>query len=459
MKNPIRLILLLGGLFVPGGAAGQDAAPLRLDLDAAVARAEAGATVTAARLRIDGARLQADAVDGTRLPTVGARIEGVTTDDPVAAFGTRLRQGRFTQADFALDALNDPSRIGDLSAGVEVSWTVWSRSRAAQADAAAAGVLARSAAGMRTIEGVRYATRMLYLGALEAAEHRAAAEAGLEAAGATLDVVSRRAEQGVATEADRLLAVAAAQGMRAEVARARAREASAHARLAAHLGEDGRGTLVLTSDLSSVVAALDRAVAAGDGSSVDGRADLRAARAMAAATEAEGAGIGGIALPVVEAFSAAALHRGDGSTGNSWTAGVRVSVPLLTGWTAGRRAESLHMEARALELEADQRAREAKAELIAAEAELDASDAAALAARAALDAAIEAERLTRLRYEEGMATLSDLLSAQSAATTARTALARAEAMRGRARATWIFTAGDGDSTERTTAPDGAEMDR
>src|ERR1035441_5158116 len=43
-------------------------------------------------------------------------------DDPVYAFGTRLRQGQFTQADFALDALNHPQPIGNFATRFSGSW-------------------------------------------------------------------------------------------------------------------------------------------------------------------------------------------------------------------------------------------------------------------------------------------------------------------------------------------------
>src|SRR5208282_6673705 len=36
-------------------------------------------------------------------------------NDPVYAFGTRLRQRQFTQADFALNALNRPQPIGNFT--------------------------------------------------------------------------------------------------------------------------------------------------------------------------------------------------------------------------------------------------------------------------------------------------------------------------------------------------------
>ena len=43
-------------------------------------------------------------------------------NDPVYAFGTRLRQRQFTQADFALNALNFPQPIGNFSTRFSGSW-------------------------------------------------------------------------------------------------------------------------------------------------------------------------------------------------------------------------------------------------------------------------------------------------------------------------------------------------
>ncbi len=43
-------------------------------------------------------------------------------NDPVYAFGPRPRQRQFTQADFALNALNRPQPIGDFSTRLSAQW-------------------------------------------------------------------------------------------------------------------------------------------------------------------------------------------------------------------------------------------------------------------------------------------------------------------------------------------------
>src|SRR5512146_1924774 len=46
-------------------------------------------------------------------------------NDPVFAFGTRLRQQRFTATDFALNRLNSPTPIGDFSSRFSGQWTLF----------------------------------------------------------------------------------------------------------------------------------------------------------------------------------------------------------------------------------------------------------------------------------------------------------------------------------------------
>ncbi|MEQ9570067.1 MAG: TolC family protein, partial [Longimicrobiales bacterium] len=113
-------------------------------------------------------------------------------------FGTKLRQERFAEADFAIAALNDPDAVSDWTAGLGARWTVgdpvaWAERRAAGHAARAAG-----AREERTAEAVVLASRMAYLQAVAAREGRAALEAEVAAARATADRVGRRVDEVVA---------------------------------------------------------------------------------------------------------------------------------------------------------------------------------------------------------------------------------------------------------------------
>ncbi|MEX2468095.1 MAG: TolC family protein, partial [Gemmatimonadota bacterium] len=100
---------------------------------------------------------------------------------------------------------------------------------------------------------------------------------------------------------------------------------------------------------------------------------------------------------------------------DSWSLGLRVSVPLFTGFELGARRDAARAELTTATLERDRRLNEARAALDEARRGLESRRRRVLAAEAAAEAATEAARLMRLRYEEGLATTAELLGAESAA--------------------------------------------
>src|SRR6185369_5743972 len=59
------------------------------------------------------------------LPQVMFSEAATRSNDPVFVFGTKLRQQRFTAADFALNQLNTPAPIGDFSSKFSGQWRVF----------------------------------------------------------------------------------------------------------------------------------------------------------------------------------------------------------------------------------------------------------------------------------------------------------------------------------------------
>ena len=116
----LGLSLLLGmwGFAAPA----QETLSLRQAIDqalqqspqAAIARADLSDTKAAAAM----ARTQL-------LPQLGFTEDISRGNDPVYAFGTRLRQRQFTQADFALNALNYPQPIGNFSTRFSGQWVAF----------------------------------------------------------------------------------------------------------------------------------------------------------------------------------------------------------------------------------------------------------------------------------------------------------------------------------------------
>lgn len=429
------------------GASGLQAQEERpLTLDEAVARAlEGNAT-------LDEARLQARAADaGVReaaaflWPTVGAEAGFVRSDDPVAVFGTKLRQGRFGEADFAIPALNQPDPVNDWTLAAGASWSVldparWSAREAARWSAEAAGKGAD-----RTREAVIFRTRALYFQAVRADGQVRADERALEAARATAERIRRRRDEGILTDAHVFQARAEVEGARAQLTEAERIRASARADLAVYLGWPGDRVPVPVDTVMAVEAPEGRTF---ESLAVEDRADLLALEAQVAAAEARESRAFRSRFPAVEGFTRLSTHARDftGDREENWTVGVQLSVPVFTGFGLSARRDAAELQKRAAEIRLTQARREARAELEDAARSVESARDALKASRAAARAAREGRRLLTRRFEEGMATVAELLQAEARAARMESRAVDALAMYQIALARLEFAAGSASST-------------
>jgi outer membrane protein TolC len=441
MNIYITFTLAVTALATPLAATGQvTEVPLTL-AEAEQAALDGNRSLAAAEARADAADLGAESRGGFLMPSLQATAGVVRTDDPVGVFGTKLRQRAFTEADFDIVALNDPDAVTDWTAGLGARWDIAQFDRWAERDAGRAESRAARAAFDRTREGATFRTRLLYVAALRAASALDALEAAEASAEATLERVDLRVEQGRGTNADRLQAEAALSGLRARVLRARANLANAREELGSHLGWPA-DRLPVPSEGADVLNAYQPPDAIGH-EQLLARADLAAGRAGVEAAEAHAGVVSARRLPKLEAFGHLSGHTpgfGDGLEWN-WTAGVQLSLPIFTGFSLSRGAAAAEAQARALSLEQRQRELEAASEVSAARRSVEASRAALEAARTAAAAADEAARLLQRRYEEGVATVADLLQAEAWATELATGVVDAEANLSMALATLAFAQG------------------
>ncbi len=423
-----------------------DTVPVTLEEAVAAARA-AGPGVLPAHAAAEAASAQLRVATSPLLPSAGLEAGWMRTDDPVGAFGTRMRQGRFTQSDFDPARLNHPDAIDDITVGLGIRWSALDLSSFARRRAAA---LAGDAAELDAAWAERYAAfsaEVRYLEAVGAARLLDAARTAEEAARANLARIQRRVEEGLLTEAEALRARAEAE--RAAWARTEAERtvADARARLALAMGwEEGRIPVPVGRDVEAVPEPASGAAPGATPSaepSLGTRPDLEASalRAEAARAEADAAARG--RLPRVETFARTDAHTPDGTSPEwSWTLGVAVRVPLFTGFRLSGARQAASAAAEAAARAHDERLRAARTELESARRAVEAARRAVDAAQAADAAAQEAARLYRRRFEEGLATTADLLAAEAAAARAAAERVRAELGLRTALATLRFLGGD-----------------
>ena len=412
-------VLALGVCAVPARPAAQE--PIRLSLADALAEAAVRNPMVVAA-RYDRAAREADALGSGAafLPQVSVELGGLRTDDPVAVFGTRLRQGRFGQADFAIDALNFPSPVTDVSTVLAVEQPVFQPMALSGRRAARAGVRAAQLAGERTGQAVAFEVVRAYFGTRLAADRVGVLEESRAAARETLAQVEKLRREGVVTVVDEQLARSRVSELEAALASAAASRTAAADLLLTLMGR-APGAEVEPSDS---LALLDAAPA-----DSGARADLEALRAGVAAREAGVLRARSQWLPSVGAFGNLGWHDdglGVASGPRHWTAGIVVRWSPFRGLSdVGilRRAQAEREAARA-ELEAA--ARRAGAEVRAARAEREAARAGLVAAEAALGQAGQAARAAAARYSAGAALITELLAVRAAESSQR--LARLHAL-------------------------------
>lgn len=410
---------------------------LKENPDAAVARAgsdEAAAGAAMARTQL--------------LPQVSFTEDMSRGNDPVYVFGTKLRQGRFTQADFSLDALNRPAAVGNFASRFSGQWMAFDFFRT-QKSIASADLMKKSATlqvkavdqkivfdVVQAYQGVLYAERQV-----EVAQHE------METAQALLGSVDDRVKAGLAVESDRMSAqvneaavkqalIAAQGGL--DLAWAQLRIATGSPRLT-------QAKLAPLEPRDFAEMPLDQALE----TAAKTRPDLAA---VGQAREAQAAAASAARLSYAPHVSAYGQWEDDhavgGTSGNNWVAGVQIGLDLLPFSKRAQIAQARAGEARAA---AQLRSYDQQVRLQVTQAHIQRQTAKLSldTAKVAVDQATESLRILRNRYGAGLATMTDLLRGEDAERQAQENYWRAVYGNSVAYAQLLFATG-------TLTPDAAE---
>lgn len=420
--RPLSLLALVACL-VGARLPAQDA-PTPLTLRDALARADAQAYAN--RIAVAGADAQsAQALAPYRgiLPSLRAEAGVVRTTDPIAAFGTKLRQRAITPADFNPATLNFPAAIGNRTAGLVIEQPLINADAWVGRSAARNAAKAQHAAADWTRGSTRTDVVRAYYGATLAAEKAATLAVGERAAFAHVSRAKALADTGLVTRSDALLAEVKAGEISAMRLAADGDAAHARRALAVLLGEPHR-TYQLPAALPESGAI--RALVAADTSDLApaDRADVRAATLAVSAARADVWRAKSLYLPRLNGFARYDWNDPTGFFANerSWTAGVMASWSPFAG--GSELSEIRGAAARERSARAQHEAATAQAELAQAETRerLSVALAQLTIAERAVTQATEAHRIVARKYDGGLATISELLEASAMETQTRLGL-------------------------------------
>jgi len=344
-------------------------------------------------------------------------------DDPVYVFGSKLRQQRFTTADFALNKLNSPLPFGNFATWFGGSWNLFDSfaswhgiNQAKQMNEAVGHQLDR------TDQEIVFRVVTSYYDVLLAAKELEVAEQSAKTSNLIMDRSQARFDSGLTVESDLLTAKVRLAQRQQEVIRARNTLEVVRAQLNTAMGVPLDSPFQLTEALveRTLPAPLLREV---EKQALENRPDLKRIASEEAAQRQSVSVAQSSFGPRVNAFASWEMDNPTfvaGGGGNNWLGGIEVQFDIFQG--GAKRAELFRQ--RALEekvVAMKQSASDAvRLEVRRAYYETDANRQQIDVARAAIAQAQESLRINQDRYDSGLTTITDLLGAEDAARRSQT---------------------------------------
>ena len=397
-----------------------------LTLEEAMKRAQAE-TVDARALAstIDEAAARVQRAQSGYWPRVDLTEAVQRGNNPVFAFSSLLAQRRFTAANFAIPSLNHPDPVTNTRTAIGIEQPIFDAGltmlgvKAAKLEREIATAARDGGDQDLAFRAARAFVRVLQL---EAAVR--ATDAAVAAAESDHERALARRDVGVVTEADVLTVAVHLADMHQRQITAAGDLAVARIELAEAIGLPLTDSLILVRPMpTSVPDDADTLVRQALTSHPDRReADLHVQLADNARRTARASLLPTVGVQGGWEFNGATL----GEQQSSWVVGAEVRMNLFRGFAdTARMTEASHAQIRAT-AERERVERRIEVEVRTALAQLSAARARDEAGRAALTQARESQRIIRDRYENGLATVTDVLRAGEAALDAESRATTAE---------------------------------
>ncbi len=351
------------------------------------------------------------------LPHITFSETAMRGNDPVYVFGSRLRQQRFSAADFALNRLNRPTPFGNFATRFGGQWNLFDSfanvlnvRQARDMQAAAAQQVER------TDQELIFRVVQAYYGLLLASKQQQVAEQAARTAQSILERSKSRFEAGLVVEADYLSAQVNAAQRQQQLIQARNGVALAQVQLANAMGTPADSVYAPVEALAEGTLPLSPLPDL-EKHALEQRPDLRQIKSQQAAQEKGVAAAKASFGPRLNAFASweADNPAFTGGGGNNWTGGLELQFDLFAGGSKQARVQrerALQERVTAMRQVAEDGIR---LEVRRAYYDVDAARQQVEVARSAQQQAAESLRINQNRYESGLATITDLLRVEDAA--------------------------------------------
>jgi outer membrane protein TolC len=362
---------------------------------------------------------QAQEAKAGRFPMIQLNETWINGNNPVFVFGSLLEQGRFTQQNFSLPALNSPDPLNNFRFGVTIKAPLFDGRQTSTRVAVAK--LNQKQADTQTdqmAQRVRFETLKAYYGVLLAQMKKEVADEAVKLAEADVKRSGDRVEIGATVSSDLLSAEAQLAEFHQQQIQASGDVVIALAALNTALGlpvdapQNVSGRLVAkTFDVAGqeelMRVALDR------------RPDYSRASLAGESRREQLKGARGAYLPRVDVFANAGASRNNWIDGSGdYLIGASVTFNMFD---AGRKAriEQARAAAELAASEQEHLANQIRLEVVRAYQEYVSARERLVVAERVISHAAEALRIVQDRYHEGLTTITEVLRAETALVRAR----------------------------------------
>lgn len=410
-------------------ATSQEAAVRRMTLKEAVTVALELNSLVKAAGHSAAAASQGAAIAGSRYyPGIFFEEAFSASNAPTRTFMMKLDQGRFSQDDFLINNLNHPSARHDFKTALTVRQPLYTPSTGPLREMA----LKEAEKGALELEGARQGVAFrvfrTYLEAQKAAAQRASAEQALGEARENMRLATVRSGAGTGLKSDELRARTHLAAIEAQLITAGNNLVLAQMRLAVAVGVKNSDRIEPAEPFTGFPGPFQEPELTT--AALENRSDLRQAhveleKAAAAVKLARSA-----YLPSAEAIASYQMnaeHAPFGSDNDAWSAGVSLNWQIFDGFRRCRERDRATAERSAAAEMLEQSAKEAAYQVRESLLRREEMEKRREVARHALVDAEETVRLLSRRFENSLATMAELLDAQSALNQTRASLVESEA--------------------------------
>jgi len=427
----------------PAAATAQEAAVRRMTLKEAVATAlEQNTLVKAAGHSAEAASQGAGIASSRYYPGIFLEETFAASNAPTQTFMMKLDQGRFSQDDFQISNLNHPSAHHDFKTALTIQQPLYNPSTGPLH----AMALKDAEKGALELEGTRqdiaFQVFRTYLEAQKASSQCASAEQAMDEARENMRLATVRSEVGTGLKSDELRARTHLATLESQLITASNNLVLAQMRLAMVVGIKSPARVEPAEPFAGFSGPFQAAQLTA--SALENRTDLRQARAELEKSAAAVKLARSAYLPSAGAFASYQMNAEQtpfGSDNDAWSAGVSLKWQIFDGFRRYREQDRATAERSAASEMLENSAKEASYLVQESLLRREEMEKRREVARHALLDAQETVRLLSRRFENSLATMAELLDAQSALNQTRASLVESEANHALAGGQVYYTSG------------------